>query len=261
MAQGWDVAHTSVNQTLSGGTPPLIATNTPGGSFSATYGLVGVTTGKYYWEIACTLIPGGTPTQMYTGIGNASADVNNFVGNDANALGWYDGEFSDGGVYCNALVIQALTAATAARIGIACDFGARLIWFRDDVNNSWNFGMTSPDPATGTGGIPFPVTVSGLLFPAIADFHIGSQKTARFLSSSWLFVNPTGFGEFPATSQGGGGGGGLLLFGGSIMCGWTPPSLPFLGAAAAWKAGEAVRRNATLSRRSLLIGHNKGPKS
>ncbi len=48
----------------------------------------------------------------------------------------------------------------------------------------------------------------------------------------------------------GGGGGGLLLFGGSIMCGWTPA--PLLGAAAAWKAGQAIRRNATLSRRALI---------
>ncbi len=45
-------------------------------------------------------------------------------------------------------------------------------------------------------------------------------------------------------------GGGLLLFGGSIMCGWTPA--PLLGAAALWKAGQAVRRNATLSRRMLI---------
>ncbi len=48
---------------------------------------------------------------------------------------------------------------------------------------------------------------------------------------------------------GGGTGGGLLLFGGSV--GWTPT---VLGAAAAWKAGNAIRRNATLSRRRLLLG-------
>ncbi len=60
-----------------------------------------------------------------------------------------------------------------------------------------------------------------------------------------------GASELPASA--GGGGGGLLRFGGSV--GWTPllRPLPLLGAAA-WQAGKAMRRNATLGRRRLLLG-------
>ncbi len=57
--------------------------------------------------------------------------------------------------------------------------------------------------------------------------------------------------EVAGGGGGGSGGGGLLLFGGSV--GWTPAlrPLPLLGAAA-WKVGQAIRRNATLSRRTLI---------
>ncbi len=58
--------------------------------------------------------------------------------------------------------------------------------------------------------------------------------------------------EFDSGGGGGGsGGGGLLLFGGSV--GWTSAlrPLPLLGAAALW-AGEKIRRNGTVARRTLI---------
>jgi len=45
------------------------------------------------------------------------------------------------------------------------------------------------------------------------------------------------------------------------MIGWTPSLglVPLFGGAAV-KLGRAIRRNASVTRRSLLIGHNGGPK-
>jgi hypothetical protein len=83
------------------------------------------------------------------------------------------------------------------------------------------------------------------------------QGSASAVNPQWSWTGNLGAaaviasfkGTFSDAGGGGGGtGGGLLLFGGSV--GWTP----LLGAAAAWKAGNAIRRNATLGRRRLLIG-------
>jgi hypothetical protein len=100
----------------------------------------------------------------------------------------------------------------------------------------------------------------GFGFPAILDSNAPITPPSLFTMTidagapSWI---SNSLASFSPTSGGGGGGGGtgggLLLFGGSV--GWTPAlrALPLLGAAA-WKAGDAIRRNATLGRRRLLSG-------
>ncbi len=122
--------------------------------------------------------------------------------------------------------------------------------------------MTDITGTTGlTGSIAFS-TSTGANFQSLTnDFRVKTGSTLDNGSASPVGgittdisgftrkANPTiGAWEVAGGGGGGSGGGGLLLFGGSV--GWTPlRSLPLL---AAWKVGQAIRRNATLSRRTLL---------
>jgi len=248
--QGWNSGHTCTDLTLSNGSPPLTATCNASTN-SASYGVVGATTGKKYWEVAFS-------TDIVCGIGNTNATVatNNFVGQDANAIAWYIGNGATRAVFSNNATVVTLSGTnnSSRRMDLAADLGAGLIWFRDELTFVWNNSISSADPVTGVGGISIPggVSGSGNMFPGASLGISTTTFTANFATASWVSgAVPSGYGPWDIGGGGGGGGtgGGIMLFGGSI--GWTPS---LIGAAALWRAGNAIRRNATLSRRKLLTG-------
>ncbi len=246
MPQQYDSTHSNVGLTLSG-SPLLTATYATGTGHHVAYCTEYVSASKYYWQIDMSAVSGASTV----GIGNSSAAVadGNIPGDDTNG-----GSFQPlaGLGFCNG-AITVIPSLPGPLYALEWDVVGKLLWISDVTNAPGVYygASTSPgNPVAGTGGMPLTAMVGTSWTPGTAIQ--GGAMTVRFASASWTGDTPqSGFGPFDV-SGGGGGGGGLLLFGGSIMCGWTPPSLPFLGAAAAWKAGQAVRRNATLSRRALI---------
>jgi hypothetical protein len=77
-------------------------------------------------------------------------------------------------------------------IGIAVDFGAGKMWFKDLTNNGqWNDSGTD-DPGTTTGGISN--TVTAALYPAVTSTN-GAVLTANFGATSFVGSVPSGFSD------------------------------------------------------------------
>ncbi len=253
MTQQLNPGQTNANLTPSG-SPPLTITLGAGGSWEQAYCTDFVSTGQRYWEV----IPSGAGNTLM-GIGSSSASITEGVapGFDESASAVFR-NISGGIIYASGNSYPT-PSMTGARLALAWKVGGgvNLLW-ASDVSNApgvWYGASGTPgNPAAATGGADITTPSGGITgtswTPGVAILSATSTATLAFASGSWLGSPPSGFVAFDVVA--GGGGGGLLLFGGSIMCGWTPPSLPFLGAAAAWKAGQAVRRNATLSRRALI---------
>lgn len=187
----WNPSDKTAGVTLSGGN--LIATTS-----AASDGVRGAhnqTSGKYYWEYTYTTIA----TNSFD-VGLALSAYNFTSGTSVGAA--FVVRIS-GTVQINGTSYPSLlgTIASGARIGVAADFTARLIWFRVTPAGSWN-GSGTADPATGAGGLNFS-SLNGALYPL---FIGGSTDacTANFGDTAFGGTVPSGFTSgFPA---GGGGG-------------------------------------------------------
>jgi hypothetical protein len=83
------------------------------------------------------------------------------------------------------------TRANGNVIGIAVDYGAKLIWFRVAPAGLWNNSGTA-DPATGVGGL----SISALtlpLFPLFCGIVANDACTANFGASAFSGAVPSGF--------------------------------------------------------------------
>ncbi len=248
MTQQLDSSHKSAGITLTG-TPPLVASSTAALAQPA-YCTELVSTGKFYWEITTS-----TAGATRVAIGSSAAAVTDGTdpGSSENASAGYSNLFGNIS-YRSGFSYSVPTTGAGALVGVAWSVrgGVNLLWISDVAGSPgvWYGASTSPgDPVAETGGADLTANggITGSSWSPGVGLN-GNPAGATFVfSAPFTGPVPSGYGPFDAVASGGGG---LLLFGGSVMCGWTPA--PLLGAAAAWKAGQAIRRNATLSRRALI---------
>lgn len=161
----------------------LTATNT------ATNGngraLVGVSTGKYYWEFTFTNF-----SQVTTGVGLGSGGsqlVTSLTSGPVTAV------IGGGTIYVNGSSFGSFSPrANGDVIGVAVDLTANLIWYRVAPSGNWNISGTA-NPATGTGGIDISV-LSKPLFPIfVLNSTAGQSLTANFGASAFSGAVPSGF--------------------------------------------------------------------
>ena len=113
----------------------------------ATYSTIGMTSGKWYWEISCTdIISGGG---MFLGVGNSPDVIGSASWYSAGFLGisTYDGKKYNNGLGSNANYIGS-GQADGDIVSVALDLDNSKMWFA--VNGTW---AGSGDPAAGSNSL------------------------------------------------------------------------------------------------------------
>jgi len=151
---------------------------------------IGVTSGKYYWEITPTVVGGngvliGIANQNYNFAVAGSSTI--YVGHTSNSWGYYS---NDGKIYTIASGTSYGNTFTANNvIGVALDMDNGKCWF--SKNGTWQ-NSGSPTGGTNAG-------VTGLsgstIFPAVAlgDATPNTALTANFGQRSFSYAAPAGF--------------------------------------------------------------------
>ena len=175
----WDPNKKDTHITLS--SVNLVATNGENVN-NAVYATVGITSGKWYWEI----VPAGTGSgSELIGVGNSHAATthysNYYIGQDADTWGYY----WNGSKYNAGATSYGSTWTNGNIIGVAVDMTAGKIWW--SKNNVW---QASGDPANGTNAAY--TNLTGTIYPAVSIYATGSM-TARFGPSNLSYTPPTGF--------------------------------------------------------------------
>ncbi|RPI56186.1 MAG: hypothetical protein EHM49_00895 [Deltaproteobacteria bacterium] len=182
MAVTWNPSDKAANITLSGGDLTAELTSASDGAVRAT---LGVSSGKWYWEVK--VVATGSVCDQTTGIGTSSAILTAIVGSSIESYGFYSfsGNINHGSgsvAYCASNWIDV-----GDIVGIALDLDNGKIWFA--VNNVW---CDSGDPAAGTGEAFS--GISGTYYPMhAANSIVGSKWTASFNSEDQTYSPPSGF--------------------------------------------------------------------
>ena len=140
--------------------------------------------GKAYFEITPTTSGYGGGGTTAIGFASATHNLRTALGNDAYSIGLLsNGQIVVGGSpYADAGPWFAGIA-----LGIAVDFGAKLVWF---FNPSSDWNGNSGDPGSNIGGIPCGIT--GAMFAAAMNIS-GDAIDANFGGSPFTWTVPTGF--------------------------------------------------------------------
>jgi hypothetical protein len=184
-----DNSRKGANITLSG-SPLLTAALSANTFYANVFGNgSGKSSGKYYFEVTLNTI--GVDGQGI-GIANASVTTSEIDGGDVTSIAW---RFVNGDIRCQTIQATIQTAAQGQTVCCAADLDNRMIWFRRTGSTNWNNSGTA-DPATNTGGIAIPVTVT---FPAkpMATMEItGDNYTFNFGGSAYALTKPSGFSDW-----------------------------------------------------------------
>lgn len=164
---------------LSTTSPPTVsngnlqsATTTTG--LCVTLGTIGISSGKFYWEITPTAFSGVVTYDI--GVANASVDLNQYLGQNSNSWGYYtDGNKYTGGTPTS----YGASYTTNDVIGVALDMDAgTLIFYKNGTSQGTAF----------TG-------LTGTLFPAISDGSSAYSATfvANFGQRPFAYTPPSGY--------------------------------------------------------------------
>lgn len=169
--------------TLSNGN--LTGTGTASGGDDLVRSTNSKTTGKLYYEGTMTL----NAAETALGIANSTASLTAFLGTDNNGVGLY----RSGNVFIGGSNVMSGPSMNNGDIfGVAIDFGAQLIWWRNNnASTVWNAGGTA-NPATGVGGQSF-AAITG---PYFFCFDIPGTATAVATvnpGNSFNVAAPSGF--------------------------------------------------------------------
>lgn len=176
----WNPSDKSLLVNLTGG--DLIATRNTlvagAASARATRGIDAASDSGYFEAVLNSTQNGDT----CIGIGNAAADLNNYVGGNTN--GW--SYLSGGTKYYNSTstAYGASYASDGTVVGIAVKNGK--VWFAR--NGSW---QNSGDPAAGTGEAFSGIT--GTVFPMLSEAFGNIQWAGRFKPADFSYSPPSGF--------------------------------------------------------------------
>lgn len=174
----WDPLAIGTGMTLSNGSLTVQASSSV--TYTTARATTGKSAGKWYFETNLD----AAYTNAEVGVSNSSANLNSYLGADANSWGYQmDGAIS----HNNSFPSSGITYTTGDVIGIAIDFGAGQLWL--SKNGAWISG----DPSTGTS--PSFTGVIGTLFPAVSvrnNTTLG-QWTGRFSAAQQTYAAPSGF--------------------------------------------------------------------
>ncbi len=181
-ATAYNPADKGANITLSGS--DLIATSTANFSDDSVRSVLGVSSGKYYWEAMVSADPAAS-NHFTIGIGTSAADITNHPGKDAYGYSYYS---SSGGTYHNNVWTAYGSPYTLNDIiSVALDLDNGKIWFAK--NGVW---AESGDPFVGTN--PAYSGISGTFYGMDSPYSgIGSQITVNYGASAFAHSVPSGF--------------------------------------------------------------------
>jgi len=167
----WNAVNKSANTTLSNGN--LNATSAVA-DWRAVFGTVGMSSGKWYWELTIT----GASYHLH-GIAKQGANLDAFIGTDANGWGYY----GSSGTYNNSNYINTGSFAsytTGDVIGVAfdADNGSLYFYKNGTVQNSGSAAYTG--------------LTSGPYFPAVSHFN-STNSDANFGQRAFAYTAPSGF--------------------------------------------------------------------
>lgn len=153
---------------------------------------------KVYFELLINKATAGQ-TALGVGIGNSTASLSAFPGNDTNSFGYYT---DTGEVFFNGVVTSTVAASTGGAIVRFCwDEANKRLWVAVNGSN-WNNGTTA-DPVAGTGSIGI-ATLAGAsgthyVICTSANPSNADQGTMNFDPSSWSFPAPEGYAAMGGT--------------------------------------------------------------
>ena len=176
----WDPANVGTGIVLSNANLTEIM---PGGTAVGGRSVLGVTTGKWYWEV--TVGASAAPAQNEIGVCNASYNVNTEL--DTSTHGWcYYG--ATGRIYNNGSIAGPFSTFGAGDvISIAIDVPNNLLWVAK--NGVW---QNSGNPAAGTGYVTN--TLTGTIYAAFGAGNTSTpSQTANFGATAFAYTVPTGF--------------------------------------------------------------------
>lgn len=190
----WDSGNKSANITLTNSNLTATVGASGQSAVRATSSLSG--TDKRYGELTIDAANAGAGNAVI-GFANASFTFSSALIGTTNSFGYrMDGLilFNSGALGVCAVGFPAWN--TGDNFSWAQDFGAKLFWAR--VNGGAWLGnvLGTSDPATGANGCDTSA-VTGSLFPAFNSSTNTDAVTAKFSSSSWLFVAPSGYTQVP----------------------------------------------------------------
>jgi hypothetical protein len=166
-----------VTQTLNVSNGNLTFTTSSNGG---TTGSVGMSSGKWYWELACSTL---TASQLYFGITAATSSTSRVSG----VIGIRDtGVLQNaGGATTNGSGTTAYTTGDIVQFAFDAD-NRRLFVGK---NNTW---LNSSDPAAGTGA-SFTDIPAGTLYAFISDNNTTATIDANFGQRPFAYTAPSGF--------------------------------------------------------------------
>lgn len=176
----WDNSKRGTGITLS---PNLLTATNGAGNSSSVLAIASATTGlRFFQSIYSTC---ATPGRCVTGLGNASTNLNSFLGSDTNSFGWAgDGSlFNCTGVGCGGIQ----TFAQGDTLSELVDLGHKTIFLRTNSGN-WNNSALA-DPCMNIGGLDYSA-VTGVIFPAIGTFSDATVNTVNFGGSAYSPAAP-----------------------------------------------------------------------
>ncbi|MCP4538682.1 MAG: hypothetical protein GY832_16225 [Chloroflexi bacterium] len=156
-------------------------------NWHAVAGTIGVTSGKWYWEVTI----GGTPGNIEIGVVDNPQDhdiktITNIL--DTHGMSY---ETNTGKTYDHSTSPVAYGSARAAGhvVGVALDADDGKLWFSEQ-----GVYPNSGDPAAGANAATITVPTNGeVLVPAVAMNTGTSDVTANFGQSAFAYTPPTGF--------------------------------------------------------------------
>jgi len=181
----WDSNNMGSKGGLSGSS--LVFTNDSGSDgWVSVLSSDGKTSGKWYFEIYYEDL-GGNEFAL-VGVGNVSADLDSYIGSDANGWGYRTNNryYNDG-----SFVSGAGSWVGGDAIGVALDMDNGKIWFRDR-NGNWD-----GDPAAGTGEAYS--GLSGTIYAAASLYDADGQITLRAEDDDFDYAAPSGFTAYGST--------------------------------------------------------------
>lgn len=157
--------------------------STPGWEMARS--VVGVTSGKYYFEVTWDEFSGSF---CGVGLGDQDASVSNFYGADGNGLI----VVNNGEVYANGALVTTIQTSSEGHVsGFAFDITNRRFWMRTNGGN-WNNSGTA-NPATNVGGVAFPAGMTGTYYAAVGvQIDPNDQMSINF-GPTFVGAIPSGF--------------------------------------------------------------------
>jgi hypothetical protein len=185
----WSATDKTAGVTLSG-TNNVVATTSPSG-LQSVRSIDRNITGKFYWEITLTTIPGVFSTGLCPAATSLTTSLLN-VGNLAIVVQ----VSGSGAIDLNGASVGNVGATPAAgnTLCFATDVGAQLFWVRLGAAGNWN-GVAANNPATAVGGASFAGFIGAAvpLYAIVQSNAAASVFTANFGDTAFTGTVPSGF--------------------------------------------------------------------